>query len=64
MDNDGNKDLFVTNGVLKDINKQDPDLILFAGDLCVFGSQPAACVQLMRSADIGSIHGKCRWCLG
>ncbi len=43
--------------VLKDIKKQDPDLILFAGDLCVFGSQPAACVQMMRAEEITSIHG-------
>lgn len=43
--------------VLKDIKNQDPDLILFAGDLCVFGSQPAACVQLMRAEDISCIYG-------
>lgn len=43
--------------VLADIKKQEPDLILFAGDLCVFGSQPAECIQLIRTENIGCIYG-------
>ncbi len=45
------------DAVLKDVKRQDPDLVLFAGDLCVFGSQPAACVQRLREEDIGCVHG-------
>jgi predicted phosphodiesterase len=45
------------DAVLKDIKQQDPDLVLFAGDLCLFGSQPAACVQRVRAEEIGCIYG-------
>jgi predicted phosphodiesterase len=45
------------DAVLKDINQQDPDLVLFAGDLCVFGSQPSSCVQRLRAEDISCVYG-------
>jgi predicted phosphodiesterase len=49
--------LTALDAVLSDINKHDPDLIVFAGDLCVFGARPAACVQRIRAEDISCIYG-------
>lgn len=44
--------------VLRDIDKQQPDLIVFAGDLCLMGARPSACITLLQSRkDIVSIHG-------
>jgi len=45
------------DAVLEDIKQQDPDLMFFAGDLCVFGSQPASCVQRLRAEEISCVHG-------
>lgn len=54
--------LTALEAVLSDIKEQSPDLVFFAGDLCVFGARPAACVQLLREADISSIYGNTdRW---
>lgn len=49
--------LTALEAVLKHIKQQKPDLILFAGDLCVFGARPGACVQRVREEDIASIYG-------
>jgi predicted phosphodiesterase len=49
--------LTALEAVLSDIKEQSPDLIFFAGDLCVFGTRPAACVQRLREEDISGIYG-------
>lgn len=49
--------LTALEAVLKDIKEQSPDLIFFAGDLCVFGARPAECVQRLRETAIASVYG-------
>ena len=49
--------LTALEAVLDDIARQAPDLTLFAGDLCVFGTRPAECVQRFRKEKISSIRG-------
>ncbi len=49
--------LTALEAVLGHIKRQDPDLILFAGDLCVFGARPGDCVQRLREEDIASVFG-------
>ena len=57
--------LTALRAVLEDIDsRQDVEAILFAGDLCLFGPRPAACVELIRSRDeeIACIYGNTdRW---
>lgn len=44
--------------VLAEIDRQEPDAIVFAGDLCLMGARPSACITLLQSRkDILSIHG-------
>lgn len=43
--------------VLADIKRQEPDLIFFAGDLCVFGARPKACLDLLRDEKISAVYG-------
>jgi len=43
--------------VLADIKLQEPDLIFFAGDLCVFGARPKACLNLLRDNNIPAVYG-------
>jgi predicted phosphodiesterase len=43
--------------VLIDIKRQEPDLIFFAGDLCLLGARPKECLELLRDENISSIHG-------
>jgi predicted phosphodiesterase len=43
--------------VLNHIKTQEPDLIFFAGDLCVFGARPKECLELLRDEGIPSVHG-------
>ncbi len=44
--------------VLADMDRQAPDVIVFAGDLCLMGARPSACITLLRSRkDIFAIHG-------
>ncbi|MFN2135643.1 MAG: metallophosphoesterase family protein [Candidatus Promineifilaceae bacterium] len=45
------------DAVLRDIEQQSPDAVFFAGDLCVFGSQPSLCVQRLREESVGCVHG-------
>jgi len=49
--------LTALEAVLDHIKKQDPEAIFFAGDLCVFGARPGACVQRLREEGIASIYG-------
>lgn len=49
--------LTALDAVLSDIKKQSPDLIFFAGDLCVFGTRPKACVRRLRDEDVSCIFG-------
>lgn len=54
--------LTALEAVLADIKRQDPDLVFFAGDLCVFGARPKACVDLLREENISAVHGNTdRW---
>lgn len=57
------------DAVLADIDAQEAgfDEIVFAGDLCVFGPRPDACVALLREreAEIASIYGNTdKWISG
>jgi predicted phosphodiesterase len=49
--------LTALEAVLTDIKKQAPDLTFFAGDLCLFGPRPAACVDLIRQEGIAALYG-------
>lgn len=52
--------LSALEAVLADIDRQGPfDLIVFAGDLCLYGPRPEACVQLIRSrSEIACLYGE------
>lgn len=43
--------------VLADIKQQAPDLIAFAGDLCVMGARPRACLELARNETDIFVYG-------
>lgn len=43
--------------VLADIKQQSSDLIVFAGDLCLFGPRPAECIARVQAEDISAIYG-------
>lgn len=43
--------------VLADIKKQAPDLVAFAGDLCLMGPRPRACLELARDATDIFVYG-------
>ena len=49
--------LTALEAVLADIKQQAPDLILFAGDLCLSGARPSACLQRLRQENISSVYG-------
>lgn len=49
--------LTALDAVLKDIKKQQPDLIFFAGDLCTGGARPAECIGRIREENIAVVHG-------
>ncbi len=49
--------LTALEAVLDDIKQQSPDLTIFAGDLCVDGARPAACVARLQQENISAIHG-------
>lgn len=42
--------LTALEAVLADIEQQAPDRVIFAGDLCMFGARPLACVQRLQAA--------------
>lgn len=43
--------------VLADIKKQAPDLIAFAGDLCLMGARPKACLELAKAETNIFVYG-------
>lgn len=43
--------------VLADIKKQAPDLIAFAGDLCMMGARPKACLELAKAETDIFVYG-------
>ena len=43
--------------VLADIKKQSPDLIAFAGDLCLVGARPKACLELAKTETDFFVYG-------
>ena len=49
--------LSALEAVLADIDRQDADLVLFAGDLCLFGPRPAECLRLVRAQRMPSVIG-------
>lgn len=49
--------LTALDAILEDITQQAPDLTFFAGDLCVYGSQPRACVERLRALKIPGVYG-------
>jgi putative phosphoesterase len=49
--------LSALEAVLKDIAAESPDQIIFAGDLCLFGPRPAACLDVVRDLNCISIYG-------
>ncbi len=57
--------LTALEAVLKDIDLQAVDDIVFAGDLCLVGPRPAECLARVQDADITSIYGNTDdWLLG
>lgn len=57
--------LTALDAVLADIDAQQVDEIVFAGDLCLVGPRPAECVRRLQFAAIGSIFGNADdWVLG
>ncbi|MCL4267634.1 MAG: metallophosphoesterase family protein [Anaerolineae bacterium] len=49
--------LTALEAILADIKQQSPDLIVFAGDLCLFGPQPAECIDRIQAENISAIYG-------
>ena len=49
--------LTALEAVLADIAAQAVDQIYFAGDLCLIGPRPAACLERVRSANIAAVYG-------
>lgn len=50
--------LTALEAVLQDIDEQEVDQILFAGDLCLFGPRPQACLDRLRNREeIAGIYG-------
>lgn len=49
--------LTALDAVLRDIKRHGPDMILFAGDLCVFGARPAECLQRLRAETVRCVVG-------
>lgn len=49
--------LSALEAVLDSINRHQVDLTVFAGDLCLVGPRPAACVRLLRERRIPSVYG-------
>lgn len=49
--------LHALEAVLAAIKQQAPDLVVFAGDLCMGGAHPSECVALLRAEPIAAIEG-------
>ncbi len=57
--------LTALEAVLEDLASLSLDKTIFAGDLCLVGARPAACVHRLRGSDIISIYGNTDdWLLG
>lgn len=57
--------LSALEAVLEDIESRSPDLIMFAGDLCLFGPRPAECLRLVRGQRLPSVIGNTdEWIMG
>jgi predicted phosphodiesterase len=57
--------LSALEAVLSDIAAESVDNIVFAGDLCLFGPRPAACVERIRDLNYAAIYGNTEdWLLG
>jgi predicted phosphodiesterase len=57
--------LTALEAVLADIEQQAVDAVVFAGDLCVAGPRPAACLERVRQMNIPSVYGNTdHWLLG
>lgn len=49
--------LSALEAVLADIERHGPDLVIFAGDLCLFGPRPAECLRLVIDRRLPSVVG-------
>jgi len=49
--------LAALEAVLQDIAQQEVDEVVFAGDLCVAGPRPAACLERVRQMNIPCLYG-------
>lgn len=49
--------LAALEAVLDQVGRLAPDLVVFAGDLCLFGSRAAACINELRGRKIISVYG-------
>ena len=57
--------LAALEAVLQDIARRQVDEVVFAGDLCVAGPRPAACLERVRQMNIPCIYGNTdHWLLG
>ena len=57
--------LTALEAVLADIEQQEVDVIVFAGDLCLAGPRPATCLERIQAAEIVAIYGNTDdWVLG
>ena len=57
--------LTALEAVLADIEKQAVDAAVFAGDLCVAGPRPSACLAQIQKAGIAAVYGNTdHWLLG
>lgn len=57
--------LSALEAVLADIAKEAVDVVVFAGDLCLVGPRPAACVQRLRDSNCIGLYGNTDdWLLG
>jgi len=39
------------------IDNASPDIVVFAGDLCLFGPRPAECIDLLRGRETTAVYG-------
>ena len=57
--------LTALEAVLADIDRQAPDLVVFAGDLCLMGPRPAECLRRVRALRLPVVLGNTdEWTVG
>lgn len=49
--------LSALEAALADVERRHPDLVVFAGDLCLFGPRPAECLRLVRQRGLPGVIG-------